>query len=171
MNVFEWKIRMKNWSKTTIFKILGQKKLLQKFSKNPFLVRLIPLARGVLLASRKEIVGDKGFENHHHLYLNNLNKLKTQTCEEFKNDIFNWYLWMLLLDLPGCPINSPLSVRPFVLLSPAFSSDWLVSFFLIFGTKMQNGNYRNVMVPDFWKKFFRPKMPEICRKNRFFGIF
>ena len=37
---------------------------------------------------------------------------------------------------------------------------------------MQNGNAQNVTEPDFWKKIhFWPKMPEICRKNRFFGIF
>ena len=44
-------------------------------------------------------------------------------------------------------------------------------FLLIFGTKMQNGNPQNMTEPDFRKKFFQPKIPEICRKTRFFDIF
>ena len=45
-------------------------------------------------------------------------------------------------------------------------------FFMKFCTLMRNGNIWNVTEPDFRKTFFfRPKMPEICRKKRFFGIF
>ena len=36
----------------------------------------------------------------------------------------------------------------------SFSRDWLTSFFLIFGIKMQNGNAQNVTEPDFLKKIF-----------------
>ena len=58
-------------------------------------------------------------------------------------------------------------VRLFVRLSSvtSFSRDSLISFFLIFGTMMQNSNPQNV------KENFWPKIQEICRKNRFFGIF
>ena len=60
-------------------------------------------------------------------------------------------------------------VRPFVRSSvTSFSRDWLNSFFLIFGTKVQNGNAQKMMKPDFKKKNWAnlgQKLPE----NRVFG--
>ena len=46
-----------------------------------------------------------------------------------------------------------MSVRSFVCYQLYFR-DWLFSFFLIFGTKKQNGNVQNLTEPDFQNNFF-----------------
>ena len=50
-----------------------------------------------------------------------------------------------------------------------FSRDWLISFFWHKGAKWQCVKSDGARFSK--EIFFRPKMPEICRKNRSFGIF
>ena len=81
------------------------------------------------------------------------------------------------LDLPRRSYNLTFdrpSVRPFVTDGYQLFSRLAHKFFLIFGTKMQNGNSKNVTEPDFWKKISSAEnagnMPEKQVFWHFLGI-
>ena len=64
-------------------------------------------------------------------------------------------------------------IRSFILSSVCYQlfSGLAYYFFLIFGTKMQNGNAQNVTEPDFRKRFFPVENAGNMPEKTVFGLF
>ena len=107
------------------------------------------------------------------LVFSNQKSIKNQAPKFLGSTIIPY--WWFFLDLPWRSYELTLVrsfVRPSVRASvTSFSRDWLISFsdFWHKDAKWQCPKCDGARFPE--KIHFRPKMPEICRKNRFFGTF